>query len=1169
MQSKKMILSAASLLFVTMASTSVSAYTPPRTADILFSVNTDTLPASGATGNWASYYPSGATYNQMGGPTVQLRGTVKWERNVYGANQGFTIWGPQTGTYTVPLNVPADEPAAAQGATIVTAVKPTRSGDGGNWRSIVDVMYDQLVLGVMNDSGQICVRRQGNLVFSGSGITIPNNQNTVLSLVVAADGTWKVWANGTLIWTYTATTSVFTSLAKSGLNATAIGRNNYDGWTVFNGNIGDTFMYTVALSDTDRELLEADLMAKFHAGASYPAQTITASTSGAVGGGTITPSGAVSVPYEADQAFSITQNYGYSLDVIVDSVSQGEILAYTFTNVTAPHTITANYTAIPLRTISGNVSAKAGGGATVSIKLTGSSLPVQQITTDASGNYTGLVPEGAYYICASQTGYMISTDTVCNTSGDQTIDFTLTAGRNIPQMENLLFAAVTNQAAVGTSGNWPLLYSTFPSISQLTAIATPTVTKVRGIKYDYNLRTDGDGYRLNTVSQNTSIPVNGVTIVTLVKPVRNATSDGFNSVVDFFYSNLILGIKNNTGQIQVRRNGTDYWSANDAAHTIPDGQTTILSLVLAADGTFTVYGSAWNNTLETFDAPIVLLTSAATSAFTAFVPAQAAPDDYRKWINVGRNNPDGWSAFNGYIGEVFVYKTALPPADRTTLEADITMVVTNLPTFNITSTAGAGGSISPLGVTAVGETDNQTYTITPNLGYNVADVVVDGVTHLGAVTTYTFTAVSATHTIDATFVAKPMYLVSGQVTDASTGFPLANASVYFKEGTTSPATYQYLVAGTTDTNGLYSVSLYDGPYKVAASAAGYAVSPDVNLTVVDGPSDLDIGLNKNGKFVPQMNKLLFAAYADGIRPSDKNWELLYPYGLVKVPMGTIDLVTDVGQWYFNNNDPRYNGYNVLQLLAPEPCNGFTAMAMFKPIAHSGLDNNWQSVIDMCYSRFCLIVNRNTLRLRIRSNDRWADSVYLQDGVKYVLSVVTQPTGEYKVFTNGVEVLDVTSTSDWTKIQPGVNTGGSVGGYDSWITIGRNAPDGWSTCNGNIAAALVWKDVLSTTERETLEQDLLAKYRDGTFVVKALVAGEGLVPGAGSVTPASAVVSSGGSVSYTITRDKSKQIKSIRVNGALIPNMEGATAYTVENVTQDTTVEFLFKDSPAGLKILIY
>ena len=52
----------------------------------------------------------------------------------------------------------------------------------------------------------------------------------------------------------------------------------------------------------------------------------------------------------------------------------------------------------------------------------------------------------------------------------------------------------------------------------------------------------------------------------------------------------------------------------------------------------------------------------------------------------------------------------------------------SIATYNITATAGAGGSISPLGVTAVGDGDDQTYTITPNFGYDVADVVADTVT---------------------------------------------------------------------------------------------------------------------------------------------------------------------------------------------------------------------------------------------------------------------------------------------------------------------------------------------------------------------------------------------------------------------------------------------------------
>ena len=89
--------------------------------------------------------------------------------------------------------------------------------------------------------------------------------------------------------------------------------------------------------------------------------------------------------------------------------------------------------------------------------------------------------------------------------------------------------------------------------------------------------------------------------------------------------------------------------------------------------------------------------------------------------------------------------------------------------YNITATAGTGGSISPSGVRSVAENSTPTYTITPGIGYDVADVVVDGTTHLGAVTTYTFDPVTAAHTIDATFVA-----VSPHTITASAG---ANGSI--------------------------------------------------------------------------------------------------------------------------------------------------------------------------------------------------------------------------------------------------------------------------------------------------------------------------------------------------------------------------------------------------------
>ena len=71
--------------------------------------------------------------------------------------------------------------------------------------------------------------------------------------------------------------------------------------------------------------------------------TITA-TAGT--GGSISPSGTVSVNYGANQAFTITANTGYGItSVLVDGASVGAVATYTFSNVTANHTISASFTA--------------------------------------------------------------------------------------------------------------------------------------------------------------------------------------------------------------------------------------------------------------------------------------------------------------------------------------------------------------------------------------------------------------------------------------------------------------------------------------------------------------------------------------------------------------------------------------------------------------------------------------------------------------------------------------------------------------------------------------------------------------------------------------------------------------------------------------------------------
>jgi len=68
----------------------------------------------------------------------------------------------------------------------------------------------------------------------------------------------------------------------------------------------------------------------------------------------------------------------------------------------------------------------------------------------------------------------------------------------------------------------------------------------------------------------------------------------------------------------------------------------------------------------------------------------------------------------------------------------------------ITATAGSGGSISPSGAVIVKNGESQTFAITPAPGSRVADVLVDGQS-VGPVTSYTFSKVTADHTIAAIF----------------------------------------------------------------------------------------------------------------------------------------------------------------------------------------------------------------------------------------------------------------------------------------------------------------------------------------------------------------------------------------------------------------------------------
>ena len=134
--------------------------------------------------------------------------------------------------------------------------------------------------------------------------------------------------------------------------------------------------------------------------------------------------------------------------------------------------------------------------------------------------------------------------------------------------------------------------------------------------------------------------------------------------------------------------------------------------------------------------------------------------------------------------------------------------------YSMAATAGTGGSITPSGTFFQSQGENQTFTIAPATGYTVSDVQVDGKT-VGPLASYTFSNVSANHTISATFASS---------SNNFTITPTAGAN-----GTISPSTAVTLSGGAsqnftiTPTTG-YTVSDVQVDGKTIGAPTSYTFS---------------------------------------------------------------------------------------------------------------------------------------------------------------------------------------------------------------------------------------------------------------------------------------------------------------------------------------------------------
>ena len=123
-----------------------------------------------------------------------------------------------------------------------------------------------------------------------------------------------------------------------------------------------------------------------------------------------------------------------------------------------------------------------------------------------------------------------------------------------------------------------------------------------------------------------------------------------------------------------------------------------------------------------------------------------------------------------------------PHSSRSWSVDDVSVTGTSAgPAYTITATAGTGGSINPGGNITVAEGDNQSFSITPADGFEIDDVLVDG-SSVGAVTAYTFSNVTADHTIHATFEEVPVITYTIEASAGEGGSISPSGSITVVEG---------------------------------------------------------------------------------------------------------------------------------------------------------------------------------------------------------------------------------------------------------------------------------------------------------------------------------------------------------------------------------------------------
>ncbi|MGD0804299.1 MAG: Ig-like domain repeat protein [Candidatus Bathyarchaeia archaeon] len=555
--------------------------------------------------------------------------------------------------------------------------------------------------------------------------------------------------------------------------------------------------------------------------------TFTISASVGSGRGSISPSGDVDVAYGGTQTFTITPSTSgggnHVSDVLVDGVSVGPVLSYTFTNVQADHTIVASFSSGASHTITS--SAGPGG-----IIFPAGSISVGNLQ---SQTFT-ITPNTGYSIAAVMVDGVskgtVNTYTFSSVTSDHTISVTF------------MLNTVTITASAGLNG----------AISPSGSVIVPY-----GSSQTFTI-TASTGYHVQDVlvDGQTVGPVMSYTFYNIIIPHTIAASFASGTAHTITSSAGPGGKIFPLGPVAVIDGGSQTFTITpNAYYQIQDVKVDGASVGAVTSYPFTAVTK--DHTISVTFIPVASLTITATAGPNGSInPSGAVQVSYGGSQTFTMTPNNNFHVQDVQVDGVSVGALASYTFSNVVASHTISVTFTTGAQHVITATAGSGGTISPSGQVVVADGGSQTFTITANGGYKITDVLVDKVS-VGAVGTYPFTGVTADHTIEASFAVVTSYTItasadtngsinpSGAVSvnvGASQPFAISANSGYYildvkVDGSSVGAVGSYTFTNVQADHIIVVTTASGHAYTITSSStAGGSISPLGPVSVPDGKS---------------------------------------------------------------------------------------------------------------------------------------------------------------------------------------------------------------------------------------------------------------------------------------------------------------------------------------------